>query len=181
MGSRVFGLVLGVAWAALMAQPIRALPFNDDMVEIQPGPGQVMRPAPKGSVPLGANERYVPDFSAALEMDNPVEADARSLADGRRLYSVYCSPCHGGFTERGQWIKQGLWNYEQYPIKGPDLSSTYLLKLPDGYMFGNIHFSRDAVMPRYGWKLSINDHWDVVNYLRELQRRRKAREISDAQ
>jgi hypothetical protein len=40
----------------------------------------------------------------------------------------------------------------------------------DGYIFGAIHYgSYSTLMPAYGWKFSIEEHWDMVNYIRKMQ------------
>ncbi|MCB0331689.1 MAG: cytochrome c, partial [Bdellovibrionales bacterium] len=40
----------------------------------------------------------------------------------------------------------------------------------DGHIFSYIHFGGVAIMPRYGYKLSPREHWDIVNYIRWMQK-----------
>lgn len=148
------------------ATTVSALPFNDDMVHDQLSVGEVMRSAPTGSIPLGAHQHYVKDKAAAALLKNPTTADVRSVKNGQRLWEVNCSACHGLWTgagfERAIPLETGL-------MLGPDLTADFYKSKSDGEIYGAIQFGGLAVMPRYGWKLSPQEHWDIVNYVRQLQ------------
>lgn len=158
------GLLCAIFFAG--ATTVSALPFNDDMVHDQLSVGEVMRSAPKGSIPLGANEHYVKDKAAAAELKNPISGDEQSTKNGKRLWDVNCSACHGLWTgagfERAIPLETGL-------MLGPDLTADFYKGKSDGELYAAIQFGGLAVMPRYGWKLSPKEHWDIVNYVRHLQ------------
>lgn len=141
-----------------------ALPFNDDMVHDQLKTGEVMRAAPEHSIPIGASERYVKDRDAALKLTNPIAGDELSTRNGQRLWEIHCSMCHGVYTDQG--YKIGVVN--QW-MPGPNLADDTIKGKSDGHFFGYVYFGGLALMPRYGWKLSITEHWDLVNYIREVQ------------
>ena len=160
--------------AALMlaASGAQALPFNQDMVGTQPVTGSIMRPKAPGSVPRGALSRYSEkpeDLTKTLQITNPTKADADSLAHGERLFSVNCSPCHGSYTG-GKHVASAM----QVPngaMPGPVLSDAIVAQKPDGHFYQFIHFGGMAIMPAYGYKLSVQEHWDIVNYIRDFQRK----------
>jgi len=162
------------------ARPGGALPFNDDMVHNQFSTNEVMRPTPKRSVPLGSLERYIASPEEAEALENPIAGDSASVFRGQRLWNVSCSPCHGvydnGSFHREIPIESGLiyLNFED-PSYWDTESSGYR-DLSDGFIFRYIHFG-GAIMPRYGWKLTITEHWDIVNYINSIweEKRQNAR------
>jgi mono/diheme cytochrome c family protein len=159
-------VVLVLSLASLLAvSEAMALPFNDDMVNVQKRTGTIMRQKAPGTVAIGMSEYYVPSREEAEKMTNPVKADATSLANGKRLFAVNCLPCHGDISKKpyapGAVGKKTL----QTP---PDLTLDTYKTRTDGSIFATIHFGI-RLMPGHGWKLSPTDHWDIVNYIRNQQ------------
>lgn len=161
-------LSVGLACASLFAPAsARALPWDVDMYR-QPSlkANEVARAPVPGTVPVG----HVPFRMTADEADgkltNPVQFDQDSVWRGQRIYSANCATCHGqkgdGKGPVGQWL--GV---------VPNLLDDFYKNRTDGRAFAVIH-NGGAVMPRYGFKLSVREHWDVVNYLRFLQGREVA-------
>lgn len=141
-----------------------ALPFNQDLVSGQINVGHVMRPKAPNTVPLGSLDSYVPSREVALTWENPIKGDRMSTLNGKRLFEVNCSPCHGKY-EDGKHTPGAVSNV----VPGPDISLDMYKVKPDGHFFGYIHFGGMAIMPAYGWKLSTTEHWDIVNYVRHVQ------------
>jgi mono/diheme cytochrome c family protein len=159
-------VVFVLSLASLVAvSEAMALPFNDDMVNVQKRTGTIMRQKAPGTVAIGMSEYYVPSREEAEKMTNPVKADATSLANGKRLFAVNCLPCHGDISKKpyapGAVGKKTL----QTP---PDLTLDTYKTRTDGSIFATIHFGI-RLMPGHGWKLSPTDHWDIVNYIRNQQ------------
>jgi mono/diheme cytochrome c family protein len=157
-----------------------ALPFNDDMVHDQYKVSEVMRDRPSGSVALGSSKRYVTDRNAALSLKNPVPFTKSSIARGNRLWEQNCTPCHGRYTGKAHPDFPSMAVFEK-PIdpavagatSGPQLVSKTYIEDPsksDGHIFGYIYFGGLAIMPRLGYKLSPGEIWDIVNYVRDMQR-----------
>lgn len=160
-----FCAVLCLLGALLWNGEAEALPFNQDMVGTQLGNGTVMRPGAEGAVSVGQGERWVGvKREDALKLTNPVPSSPSSVAKGKRLYHVNCSPCHGRYID-DKFIAGAV--SQQLP--GPNLSLPYLKDRPDAHFFQFIHFGGMAIMPAYGWKFSIEEHWDIVNYIRAIQ------------
>jgi len=164
VGKLKVALVLSLASLVAVSEAI-ALPFNDDMVDVQKRTGTIMRQKAPGTVAIGMSEYYVPSREEAEKMTNPVKADAASLAKGKRLFAVNCLQCHGDISKKpyepGAVGKKTL----QTP---PDLTLDTYKTRTDGSIFATIHFGI-RLMPGHGWKLTPTDHWDIVNYIRNQQ------------
>ena len=163
-------LFVGTSFAVELAfgPHAAALPFNDDMVNNQIKTGQIMRPKPEGVVARGV---LAGDFTMRLDKKesaanfvNPKKGDKNSIAKGKRLFQINCTPCHGNIekTPYEAGVAGKL-------IGAPDLTAQMYKDRTDGSIYGTIHFGGMALMPGYGWKLSPDEHWDVISYLRSAQ------------
>ena len=95
---------------------------------------------------------------------NPIAADARSLANGRKYFSINCAVCHGDQGKGdGPIVAKG---YPGIPLVG---AASPAPGRTDGYIFGMIRNGR-GLMPSYN-RIEELDRWDVVNYVRGLQGR----------
>lgn len=158
----------------LIANAAFALPFNSDMVDTQMKTGEVMRPKPLGSVPIGSLENRVTTADEAAALTNPHPDDAGSIENGGRLFKVNCSPCHGDIASRP--YKKGLvaeaiiQNIGVDMNKPPDITIEMYRRpqMSDGTLYGRIHLGMGLMFP-VGWKLSADEHWDIVNYVRKVQ------------
>ena len=129
------------------------------------------RGQPQGSVPITGSlvpawqVSYRPTPQAVDSMSglaNPVPADDRSLANGRKYYAINCVPCHGDLGDG----KGPVTSYGMVPIS---LLSGITQGRTDGYIWGMIRNGRGS-MPSYN-RIEEMDRWDVVNYVRGLQGR----------
>jgi mono/diheme cytochrome c family protein len=143
-----------------------ALPFNDDMVDVQKRTGVMMRQKAPGTVPVGMSQYYVMSKAEAEKLVNPVKADERSIANGKRLFAINCTPCHGDISKK-PWAPGYV--AAKLPLIPPDPTTEAYKARSDGFFYGTIHFGGAALMPALGWKLSPTEHWDVVNYIRKEQ------------
>lgn len=140
-----------------------ALPWDIDMYRQQSlQPWEMPRTPVKGTVPMG----YKPMTMNADEMDekmrNPSKADFHSVWRGKRLYDINCYTCHGASGDgKGPVGKTGA-----LPV--PNILEDFYMNRSDGRIFAVIHYG-GAAMPRYGYKFSEQEHWDIVNYVRFLQ------------
>lgn len=159
----------GIATLAFfsMAPSAYGLPFNQDMVGNQYGLGQIMRPKAEGSVSTNDAKRYVGlTREDAAELKNPIAPTLRSILHGKRVYNTNCSPCHGSFVD-GAHVPGPV----GAKLPAVNLAQDYLKAVPDSHFFQFIHFGGMAIMPAYGWKLSLDEHWDIVNYIRAVQQK----------
>jgi mono/diheme cytochrome c family protein len=152
---------------------VSALPFNDDMVDNQKRTGTIMRAAPHGSVPVGFEGPVHKTKAEAQALVNTVPAEPSSIASGARLYRINCYPCHGDIS-KDPYTPGPVSVNSKGAIPGMDIGSTYYAEKSDGYIYATIQYGGLAIMPRVGWKISDHEHWDIINYLRSVQRARQS-------
>jgi mono/diheme cytochrome c family protein len=117
-------------------------------------------PLPERSIPI-EGAAYIPAIGSP---QNPVSADAISLGRGQSLYNVNCALCHG---ERGQ----GDGPLAQYLRRKPaNLTGASVRANDDGSIFLVITNGIPVGMPPLRENLAPRDRWDVVNYVRSLQK-----------
>lgn len=134
-------------------------------------------PAARGDVNIGQPEGQdylVPDFAQAQtanpaaevwgRFENPVPADAESLARGGELYNRYCVVCHGPVG-----IGAEAYIVEKWPaLVAYNLAGEVVQGYSDSYIYGMIRVGR-GLMPQYGHQITHFDRWNIVNYVRQLQ------------
>ena len=94
---------------------------------------------------------------------NPVAVDERSIANGRKYYSINCAVCHGDAGDANGGLRQMNPNYGFSPALTADVTKGRT----DGYIWGHIR-NGGPLMPPYN-RIEEMDRWDVVNYVRGLQ------------
>ncbi len=97
-------------------------------------------------------------------LDNPTPRTLDNMQRGQAIFNVHCIVCHG---------KQGTGDG---PVTGPDrfpappsLHTDQVRDYPDGTIFHIITKGTEK-MPGYSDKLDPTERWQVVHYLRALQR-----------
>jgi cytochrome c len=146
-----------------------ALPFNQDMVGSQLSVGDMHRPDPLRSRERGASARFMGDEPGdATRFVNPVPASPRSIRHGERLYQSNCSPCHGRRID-GKQVEGGV----QHLMPGLPLFEDMMKVKPDGHFYQAIHYGFAGIMPSYAYKFSVEEEWDLVNYIRSVQNQNK--------
>lgn len=96
---------------------------------------------------------------------NPVAADERSLTNGRKLYQINCTVCHGDLGDANGAMKQLNPNYGF----APPINGAATQARTDGYLFAMLRNGR-GLMPSQN-RIPEEMRWDVVNYVRGLQGR----------
>ena len=161
-----FLVIVGVI--TLVSAKAHALPFNDDMVNINKHSrtGVMMRPRSSGAVPYGSVENRLDSKEAAELLVNPIKGDLDSVATGKRLWGVNCMPCHGDISKIPYvpgYVAAKL------PLMPPDPTTDYYKAKTDGFFYGVVHLGAQGIMPVLGWKFSPTEHWDITNYIRAMQ------------
>ena len=96
------------------------------------------------------------------KMTNPEDASNENLAIGKSLYSKHCKSCHG---------KEGYGDgpkSEEVDGDLGDFSSEDFQSQSDGALFYKTYIGRND-MPNYEKKMSEEDTWLVVHYMRTLK------------
>jgi mono/diheme cytochrome c family protein len=103
----------------------------------------------------------------AKAMKNPradKKADKQALAAAKKNIDTNCQSCHGSGKGDGPAAAA------LPPPKPADWTSAKVAAESDGELFWKITNGRGAMPP---WKhLPDNDRWDIVNYIRTLQKKK---------
>lgn len=182
--NRIAVKVAGVAVLALSAGGCTALdnllakvPFLSFMAESPAiDPYEMPRPAPAGAVPFAGPHPQDPiepppglvteQFlqSLATRISNPIPATPESIERGQELYQTFCFVCHGADGRgNGPAVGPGRIPFA-LPVVGEKAES-----LSDAYYYGIIGYGR-GLMPAYGGRVTPEERWHIVNYIRQLQR-----------
>jgi len=103
------------------------------------------------------------DGSFAAKLPAAVTVDFALLERGRDRYQVFCAPCHGSLGDGNGMTKR-------YGMGAtPTFHDPRLRTMPDGEIFNTITNGKNTMMP-YADKLSPEDRWAVVAFVRALQR-----------
>ena len=126
-----------------------------------------------GNYPAGLTQD-VPDVTAldmaqggapVNDLTNPVPASEQSLARGEVMYDRMCAVCHG---PEGNPQQAAILPKLPAMVAFP-LASGLAVTRSDGYIFGMISVGR-GIMPAYGHQVTYLDRWNIVNYVRQVQR-----------
>ena len=145
------------------ACPVYGLPWDTDMYQQQSlKPGEITRAPAHNSVPIGIDHQRLEAVKENFSQKNPIPADGASLARGQQLWKVHCAICHGGAGDGtgpvGPLIGAANLLGGQYPER------------TDQQIFSVI-FTGLRAMPRQGYKLAPDEAWDIINFVRQLQRK----------
>jgi mono/diheme cytochrome c family protein len=150
----------------LSAPAAYSFPWDIDMFRgpaVQPM-SRAPRVMPKDTLPLHG----IPPMSLEMmtvKLKNPLQPTPENLARGKELYGNMCAPCHGADGRGdGPVAKVGLLKHVP-----KNLVTGTAKDLPDGYIYAAIR-NGILLMPAYADAMSSDERWDVVMYVRELEK-----------
>lgn len=126
----------------------------------------------RGSLPNTALANR--DAANAFVTKNPVAPTAEVLARGRQSYDINCAICHGYTGQGGNDPKQGHGLVgRRWPVAVPNFhyvegKDNRVASLVDGEYYEVITNGK-GTMPAYGARITPEDRWAIVHYLRALQ------------
>ncbi len=94
---------------------------------------------------------------------NPVPVNSASLGRGSELFDINCVLCHGKSGKGDGPIASKLKN------KPFDLTSFPIHSFTDGGIFFTISVGVPEKMPALNESLTVQERWDIVNYVRTLK------------
>ena len=128
--------------------------WMDDQQSYKPYKAPVLSP-PADAVPVTGREI----ISQETELKNPVPATEASLSQGGTLFDTNCAMCHGQTSaERGPVGKKLV-------PPPPGIDHDMVTVLNDSTIFKAITFGFGR-MPAFKDKLTPQERWSLVNYLR---------------
>lgn len=177
--------VMGYRGSFSTRPPIEMWPDMDHQGKYKPqaeskffADGRADRPIPAGTVPFGRSSResdetylraddaryagknadgsFVRGFPAGLELNE------NFVRRGQDRYQIYCAPCHGALGD-GNGITKS------YGMNAPTYHDDRLRTMAEGELYNTISVGKNTMFG-YADKLSPDDRWAVVAYLRALQR-----------
>jgi mono/diheme cytochrome c family protein len=154
-----------LAVLALALAPLVGACSNDWRTDMwyQPSirPQQAPRPEPERSIALDASPRYE-SRDDTEQLADPLALTSASLEHGKALFAARCSPCHGPGGRGGGPVSK-------FFPPAPDLAYIKVRERTDGFIWGTVSYGGKA-MPPAAEGLSPADRWDVVHWVREIQR-----------
>ena len=115
--------------------------------------------------PKKTDEAWIAPARAARK-ENPIAADAKSLAQGKELFVAGCMPCHGP-AGKGDGLVAGTLERNGTQIRPGNLSDSKLWQQSDGTLFWKISEGRTP-MPAFQDAFSEEQRWQIVSYVRTL-------------
>jgi mono/diheme cytochrome c family protein len=104
-----------------------------------------------------ASGEFARGFPAALAVNQ------QFIEHGKERYTIYCLPCHGA-------VGDGNGITKQYGMGAtPSYHDDRLRKIAEGEIFNTITNGKGNMLP-YADKLTPEDRWAVISYVRALQR-----------
>jgi mono/diheme cytochrome c family protein len=102
----------------------------------------------------------------AARKQNPVVADANSVAEGKALFVQACLPCHGP-AGKGDGPAAPTLQRNGVSIRPGNLSNPALWQQSDGTLFWKISEGRTP-MPAFQEAFTEEQRWKIINYVRTL-------------
>jgi len=160
----LFATVSGAAWA---------FPWDIDMVDsafLRAFEWEMMD-TPEGAVAvdtLANADRTKPN---GMALTNPYETGDAAVANGKRMFEIYCATCHGAEGKGGAEVARNdpANDIKRYQYPPPMLSGTGAISTlrSDGYIYLTIR-NGGAVMPAYSYAMDDDEMWNIVTYIRTL-------------
>lgn len=98
---------------------------------------------------------------AARIMLNPLDSSAEVIAEGKKLYAIFCTHCHGA-----QGTEPGLVGVKYAGV--PSYTSRALINMTQGHVFHVLSKGKGR-MPSHASQLSIEERWMISRYVQVLQ------------
>lgn len=134
--------------------------FSDGKTLQRPEQGTIAR----GFLPLHYSATPEDAIRAGETLSNPIlQSDSASIARGKTVFANFCVPCHGALG-RGD----GLVVQRGFPAP-PSLYADNARHIKDGQIFHILTYGQKN-MPSYASQISRQDRWNVIAYVRSLQK-----------
>jgi len=160
----------GIEYAPQMYHSIPLEPYSQvDYYPYLPQGKHLIEPV-AGTVPRGKADYIYPFLNtnegyeeAGKKLKNPLPKTPENLAEGKRLYELYCIHCHGEKGDgQGSIVQDG-----KFPPP-PSYYGPQLKDLPEGKMFHSITYGKN-LMGSHASQLSPEERWKVIMYVQALR------------
>jgi mono/diheme cytochrome c family protein len=178
--------VMGFRGMTSTRPPIEVFPDMDHQSKYKPqaeskffADGRADRPIPAGAVPYGRSagqkdpaflkaddfhyEGKLADGSFGRGFPKEIDVNRAFVERGQGRYMIYCAPCHGQLGDGNGITKSyGM-------LTTPTYHDDRLRAMAEGEIFNTITHGKNTMFS-YADKLTPDDRWAVVAYVRALQR-----------
>ena len=182
--------VMGFRGLRSSRPPIELFPDMDHQAKYKPqasskffADGRADRPIPAGAIPRGRGTEADPAFLRADDahyqgraadgsfvrgFPKDVAVTEAFVRRGQNRYQIYCAPCHGALGDGNGITKSyGM-------LVTPTYHDDRLRGLAEGEIYNTISHGKNTMFG-YADKLSPDERWAVVAYVRALQRAHHAK------
>jgi mono/diheme cytochrome c family protein len=131
-----------------------------------------MRVPPENTAPVGFQPyKYATNLDLAeKELKNPLPGDfsEETLIVGQKYYTTQCAVCHGAQGEGGALLPTA----QKMALKPPAVTSDKIVGWTDAHIY-HVITAGQGVMGPYASHVPQKYRWQVVNYVRFLQKQNK--------
>lgn len=118
----------------------------------------------RGKIPYRFEKTEENLLIAGNELVNPYVDDDSVVEDGKQLYQIYCTTCHGDMGDgNGTLYVSG-----KYPFPPASLLTERAVNRKDGELFHIISIGF-GVMGAHQSQINTEERWKIISYIRELQ------------
>ncbi|HCM74801.1 MAG TPA: cytochrome C [Cytophagales bacterium] len=110
---------------------------------------------------------------ASLTLKNPLDSTAAIIADGKALYTMYCTHCHGAKGLGDGKVATGVTvdGVEKGMLGGvANLTGDAYINITEGHIFHVITWGKGLMQP-HGSQVSPEDRWKIAKYVKTLQKK----------
>jgi mono/diheme cytochrome c family protein len=97
---------------------------------------------------------------------NAVKLTDHNIANGKALYNIYCAICHGDAGDGNGYLVRD--DGGKYPAQPANFLKDEFIGSPEGRFYHSIMYGKN-MMGSYADKLSYEERWNVIHYIRTLQ------------
>ena len=138
---------------------------------------------PNGHVPYYYDNTEEERTRAMAEItENPYPITTEGLERGKELYTIYCAICHGdkgdglGYIVREANPAKGI-TAGVYPAAPANFQQEEFYQASNGRYYHAIMYGKN-VMGAHADKLSYEERWQVIHYIRQLQAKEQGLEYT---
>jgi mono/diheme cytochrome c family protein len=129
-----------------------------------------------GSVPYYYVDTEEDRIRASNEIRmNPFPITDAGLVKGKELYDIFCGICHGAKADGNGYIVRE--DGGVYPAQPANLVNEEFTAASNGRFYHSIMYGKN-VMGAYADKLSFEERWQVIHYIRSLQAKNNDKEYN---
>lgn len=130
----------------------------DGMSAQAPPTGAIAR----GKMPFDIPEGFEGYDQAKESLKSPIEVNSENLANGKKMYNIYCAICHGvkGDGKGNLAVREKILGVPAF--KDRDVN--------EGSIYHVIYYGRN-MMGSHASQLTENERWQVVQYVQKLKKK----------